>query len=361
MNQRKPETLNPQSPIPNPQSASSPPPTSRPTPQSEIPNPLSPHPANLRVSFCGLTFPNPVVLASGILGTSALLMARVAAAGAGAVTSKSASPKPRAGHPNPTVLKWGAGFINAVGLANPGMDVQVEVLRETKRLLAEQGADARLIASIFAETVDGFARVAETLSQAEPDLIEVNISCPNLAHELGRPFSSTPEDAAAVTRAVKGATDLPVIIKLSPNVTDIAEIARAVEEAGADAVAAINTVAGMVIDIRAAQPVLANREGGLSGPAIKPIAVRCIYEIYRAVSIPILGIGGVTTGEDAVELMMAGATLVGVGSAVHWRGVGALGQIRDEIAAFLEEEGYQDVCSLVGLAHRALASEVVHG
>ena len=305
----------------------------------------------LEVTFCGVSFVNPIVLASGILGTSAALLARVAAGGAGAVTSKSASPRPRPGHPNPSVLKWEMGFINAVGLENPGIDVEVEILRQTRTLLREQGNPARVIASIFAETVDGFARAAEVLSRARPDFIEVNISCPNVAHELGRPFASDANDAAAVTRAVKGATDIPVIVKLSPNVTDIAEIASAVEDAGADAIAAINTVAGMVIDIRARRPILANREGGLSGPAIKPVAVRAVYEIYKAVSIPILGIGGVTTGEDAVELMMAGATLVGVGSAAYWRGPDALGTIADELAAFLREEGYARAADLVGLAH----------
>ncbi len=314
---------------------------------------MKPQTPDLGVTFCGVTFSHPVVLASGILGTSAALMARVAAAGAAAVTSKSASPGPRPGHPNPSVLKWGPGFINAVGLENPGMDAELSILRETKRLLTEQGGGVRLIASIFAETVEGFARVAERLSQAAPDFIEVNISCPNVAHELGRPFASTPEDAAAVTRAVKSATDLPIIVKLSPNVTDIAEIAQAVEEAGADAIAAINTVAGMVIDVRAARPVLANREGGLSGPAIKPIAVRAIYEIYRAVSVPILGIGGVTTGEDAAELMMAGATLVGVGSAAYWYGPEVLGRIRDELAAFLADAGYTRAADIIGLAHAA--------
>ena len=279
-------------------------------------------------------------------------MARVAAGGAGGVTSKSASPRPRAGHPNPTVLKWGAGFINAVGLANPGVEAQVHILRDTRRLLEELGTSTRLIASIFAETVDGFARAAEVISEAAPDFIEVNISCPNVAHELGRPFASTPEDAAAVTRAVKEATDIPVIVKLSPNVTDIAEIARAVEAAGADAISAINTVAGMVIDIRAARPVLANREGGVSGPAIKPIAVRAVYQIYQAVSIPIVGIGGVTTGEDAAEMMMAGATLVGVGSAAYWYGPEALGSIRDQLAQFLVEEGYTGAREIIGLAHQ---------
>lgn len=305
---------------------------------------------DLSVDLCGVRLRNPLILASGILGTSAALMERVGRGGAGAVTSKSCSPLPRAGHPNPTVIKWGPGFLNAVGLANPGAEAQVEILRETRQRLADVGV--AVIGSIFAETVEGFARVAETLSAAAPDLIEVNISCPNVAHELGAPFSSTPESAAAVTRAVKAATDIPIIVKLSPNVTDIAAIARAVEEAGADAIAAINTVSGMVIDIEAARPVLSNLEGGVSGPAIKPIAVRCVYQCYQAVSIPIVGIGGVSSGADAIEMIMAGARAVGVGSAVFWGGVDTLGNIAQEIADFMSAHGYHCVDEMVGLAHR---------
>ena len=305
---------------------------------------------DLTTDLCGVRLPTPLILASGILGTSAALMARVGRCGAGAVTSKSCSPQPRAGHPNPTVIKWGPGFLNAVGLANPGMDAQVAILRETKARLADSGV--AVIGSIFAETVDGFARVAETISAAQPDLIEVNISCPNVAHELGAPFAAAPESAAAVTRAVKAATEVPIIVKLSPNVADIAAIAQAVEAAGADALAAINTVSGMVIDIEAVRPILANREGGISGPAIKPIAVRCIYQCYRAVSIPIVGIGGVSSGADAIELMMAGARAVGVGSAVHWGGVETFSQIAEEMIAFLASHGYARAADVVGLAHR---------
>lgn len=307
---------------------------------------------DLTTDFCGVTLPNPIVLASGILGTSAALMARVAAGGAGAVTAKSCSLAPRAGHPNPTVLDWGAGFINAVGLANPGLEEEIAILHETRQRLQQVGQGVRVIASIFGTAVEDYARLAEQISAAQPDFLEVNISCPNVHDELARPFAASGPAAAAVTRAVKRATTVPVIIKLSPNVADIAEIARAVEDAGADAIAAINTVAGMVIDIRARRPILANREGGLSGPAIKPVAVRCIYQCYQAVKIPILGIGGVSSGEDAAELLMAGATLVGVGSAVHSRGVAALGQVRDELVQFMAAEGYARAADLVGLAHR---------
>jgi len=304
---------------------------------------------SLPTTCCGVLFPNPIILASGILGTEAALLARVARSGAGGVVSKSASLRPRAGHLNPTVLDWGYGLINAVGLANPGLAAEVAILREAKTML--QPLNVPLIASIFAETVDEFGRAAAVVGDARPDLIEVNISCPNVAHELGRPFALDPMSAAAVTRTVKNSTDIPVIVKLSPNVTDIATIGLAVEEAGADALAAINSVAGMVIDIHAARPILANREGGLSGPAIKPIALRAVYKLYEAVRIPVIGIGGVSNGRDALEMIMAGATLVGVGSAVRRRGVGALGEIAAELDRLLADLGYDAPAAARGVAH----------
>jgi len=206
----------------------------------------------LAVELCGVRLPNPTVLASGILGTSAALLERVARAGAGAVTAKSASLEPRAGHPNPTVISWAGGLINAVGLANPGADTQADILREARLRLASLGVPA--VASVFGSTVQEFASVAARLAEAEPDLLELNISCPNVGDEFGRPFAADRRAAAAVTQAVKSAVrDIPVVVKLSPNVADIAAVARAVEEAGADAIAAINTVRGMVIDVYAAR------------------------------------------------------------------------------------------------------------
>ena len=306
------------------------------------------HP-ELAVDLCGVRLSNPLILAAGILGTGAELLERVAQAGAGAVTAKSCGLEPRVGHPNPTVLDWGYGLINAIGLANPGVEEMAAILKDAKGRLELLGVP--LIASIFAETVEDFAKVAHRVSKAEPDFIEVNISCPNVAAEFGRPFAADPDSAAAVTRAVKGATHLPVIVKLSPNVTDIATIARAVETAGADAIAAINTVAGMAIDVDCGQPILANRVGGVSGPAIRPIAVRCVYEIYQAVDIPIIGLGGVVDGRDAVEMIMAGATAVGVGSAVYYRGVDAFGEIVREITSFMVKHGHKTLADFRGMAH----------
>ncbi len=304
---------------------------------------------DLSCDLLNLQLRNPVVLASGVLGTSATLLERAARAGAGAVTAKSCGPVPRAGHPNPVAVDWGHGVLNAIGLSNPGAAEEAVLLREARERLAPLGVP--LIASIFAGTVSAFADVARTVAQARPDLLEVNISCPNVGDEFGTPFAGSIESAAAVTAAVKEATpNVPIAVKLAPNVPDIGRIAAAVVAAGADAITAINTMPGMVIDAEAGRPVLSNRIGGVSGPALKPIALRCVASIAQAVDVPIIGTGGVTTGRDAAEMLMAGATAVGVGSAVWYRGVGALGDIVAELEEFMAVQGYAELAALRGLA-----------
>jgi dihydroorotate dehydrogenase (NAD+) catalytic subunit len=305
---------------------------------------------DLSVELCGIPLRNPLVLAAGILGTGAQLLKRVAGCGAGMVTTKSCGPVPRQGHPNPTVLDWGHGLINAVGLANPGVEQELEIIAHAKELLAPLGVP--LAVSIFGESVEDFAEVASKVAQVQPNFIELNISCPNVAAEMGRPFACDSRDAALVTAAVKEVTSIPLIVKLSPNVTDIAAIARAVEPAGADAIAAINTLGpGMVIDVPSGKPILANKVGGVSGPAIRPVAVRCVYDIYEAVQIPIIGIGGVTDGRDALEMIMAGATAVGVGTAVRYRGIEVFQDILEEMRALMIENGYANLRQLRGMAH----------
>ena len=317
---------------------------------------MSTHKPNLSAEIAGVRFPNPLILASGIWGTSSDLLVRAAQAGAGGVTAKSCGLQPRPGHPNPTLLDWGPGLINALGLPNPGAEAEVRILQQAKAQLQPLGVP--LIASIFAHRIEHFAPLAEIVSQAEPDLIEVNISCPNVADEFGLPFAASAESAAAVTRAVKGATDIPISIKLAPNVPDIGSIAQAVVEAGAEAITAVNTMPGMVIDAPSGQPILANREGGISGPALKPIALRCVYQITCRVDVPLIGTGGVLTGTDAAEMLMAGATLIGIGSALHYRGglhyrgESAFSLIRQELSDFMSTYGYDCLAEMRGLAHR---------
>ncbi len=297
---------------------------------------------DVSVNLCGVRLRNPTVLASGILGLSEDLLIRVGAAGAGAVVTKSCGLKPRTGYPNPVIADWGAGLINAVGLSNPGVDATAEEIRIAKRALKPKGI--AIIASIFAESVWDFGLVAEKISHAEPDLIEVNISCPNVEHEFGQFFCATPYVAAQVTRRVKQATRIPIVVKLSPNEANIAEIAKAVVQAGADAISAINTLGpGMVLDIESHAPIISNRVGGVSGPAIHPIAVRCVYDIARAVSVPIIGGGGNTTARDSIEMIIAGAHAVSIGSAVLSRGLGVFAETTNGINDYMRRHAYATI------------------
>ncbi len=304
---------------------------------------------DLSCLLAGVRLPNPLVLASGVLGTHASLLERCARMGAGAVTAKSCGPSLRHGHPNPTVVDWGWGLLNAIGLPNPGAEAELEILQDARVRLRVLGVP--LIASIFADTVSRFGAVAATVCRAEPDLLEVNISCPNVGHEFGLPFAASGESVAAVTAAVKGVAACPVIVKLAPNVPDIARIAQAAVKAGADAICAVNTMPAMAIDVYAGHPILSNRVGGMSGPALRPIAVRAVYDITAAVDVPVIGIGGITSGLDAAEMIMAGATAVGVGSAVYYRGVEVFGRIRDELCDFMTEQGYASLDQMRGIAH----------
>ena len=295
----------------------------------------------LNVSFCGLKLRNPLILASGIRGNSADLLIRAAKEGAGAATSKSCSLLPREGHSNPTMLDSGPLYMNAIGLSNPGVGKEIPEIRR-----AAKEAGIPIIASIVAFSVSDFGKVAARISEARPAMIEVDASCPNI-EQGGKMFSSCVQDAAAVSRAVRAATKLPISIKLSPDVPNIGEIAKACVEEGADCITAINTMGGMVVDAYARKAVLHNWFGGISGPALKPVALKCVYNVRQAVGpgFPIIGTGGVASGLDAAEMLMAGATAVGVGSAVVLR-QDAFREIASELQEFMEEGGYSKLSEL---------------
>ena len=300
----------------------------------------------LKTDFCGIGMKNPLVLASGILGINAGLLKRVEKCGAGAVTTKSIGPEFRAGHDNPTVLPWECGIINAVGLPSAGIENAREEIAEIKKELK-----IPLIVSIYGSKKEEFVKVASAVKEFNPDMIEINISCPN-SEKHGQLFSFEPESAFQIVSAVKNAAGkIPVMPKLTPNTHKIVEVAKACKEAGADAICAINTVQGMMINIEARKPVLCFGKGGISGPAIRPIAVRCIYDIYREVDLPILGVGGVTTGRDAIELIEAGASAVGIGSAVYYRGPEVFSAVAKEMEAWMKENGVSSIKELIGVAH----------
>jgi len=298
---------------------------------------------SLETKLCGVHMKNPLILASGIWGLTGGNLVRAAKEGAGAVTSKSCSLQAREGYGTPAVLEWDNCVLNAMGLCNPGVDAMLDELR-----FAIKNAGTPVIASAFGNSYDDFSRMCERLAPVKPALIEIDISSPN--HKPGvktdKPFACVPADAAKVTEVSKNACGkIPLCVKLSPNVADITEIAKAVEDAGADAICAINTLKAMMIDVDARRPILANKVGGLSGPAIFPVALRAVYEIRRAVELPVIGTGGVTTGRDAVAMLMAGANAVGVGSALALRDKAFL-RIAEEMEMFMRENKYTKISQL---------------
>ena len=303
---------------------------------------------NINVDLCGARLKNPTIIASGILGVTGASMCYCAQNGAGAITTKSVSLKPRAGHANPTIITFETGMLNAVGLSNPGIDYESHEVE-----YAIQHAGVPIIASVFGNSVDEFVELVKRMSELKPKpaLIELDISCPNVHDEFGLQFACSATSAAEVTRAAKKVASVPLAIKLAPNVPSIAQIAREVEKAGADALTVINTIPGMVIDIKSRRPVLHNRSGGVSGPALKAVAVKCVYEAYEAVKIPIIGTGGITYGKDVVEMIMAGATTLGIGSAIYYRGVDVFQKVTAELRGFMEQEGYGSLKEMRGVAH----------
>jgi dihydroorotate dehydrogenase (NAD+) catalytic subunit len=298
------------------------------------------------VDLAGLKLANPTLLASGILGLSAETLSNIVEGGAAAIVTKSVGPKPRKGYANPTVIQASCGLINAMGLPNPGIEHFTTEIREAKAL------NVPLIASVYGFSAEGYADVSEKAVEAGADAVELNVSCPHVK-ETGSEIGQNPEILAKVVRQVKKRVEKPVFVKLSPNVTDIVEIAEAAAEAGADALTAINTVKAMAIDTETAIPILNNRVGGLSGPAIKPIAVRCVYEIYGSVKVPIIGCGGITSWRDAVEFLLAGASAVQIGTAVALKGPNVFRAVARGITAYLKNKGFESVNEIVGLSHRS--------
>lgn len=304
------------------------------------------------ITFLGTQFPNPLVLCSGYLGVTASTWDNLAKKGAGGITTKSIWLKEHKGHPNPVILANDRFIINAVGVPDAGLQKAIEEFRE----YLKRKNNVPLIVNIIGGKAADFVAIAKAINTLKPPLIEVNISCPNVEDEHGKPFATSCPEAARVTQMVKQVTDIPVIVKLSPNVENIKLIAKAVVDAGADGICAVNTYGpGMVIDIDSAQPILANKFGGVSGPGIKPLAVKAVFDIASAVNVPICGMGGITTGRDAIEMMMAGASLVGIGSALYYRGENAFEIILNEMLEWCEEHKVKSWKEIIGKTHRVLA------
>jgi dihydroorotate dehydrogenase (NAD+) catalytic subunit len=298
---------------------------------------------DLTIELAGIKIRNPTMLAAGILGISSSLLNRIYKAGAGCVVTKSIGPEHRVGYPNPCIVEVDSGYLNAMGLPNPGVTAFLEELHELQQM------NIPTIVSIFGEDEVAFAQIAKKVAEAGAAGIELNISCP---HAEVSSIGQNPEITTHIVKAVRNAVATPLFVKLTPNVTNIVEIAVAAEAAGADGLTAINTVRAMAIDIYAKAPILSNKYGGLSGPAIRPIAIRSVYEIYENVKIPLIGAGGITTWQDAVEFFLAGATAIQIGTGIKYRGLTIFQELCKGISAYLEDEGYSALSELIGVAHK---------
>ena len=297
---------------------------------------------NMKVNIAGVEWKNPVTVASGTFGSGAEFADYVDLNRLGAVTTKGVANIQWPGNPTPRVAEVYGGMMNAVGLQNPGMDLfcqrDIPFLKEY---------DTRIIVNVCGKSTEDYCEVVERLADEDVDMLEINISCPNVK-EGGIAFGQNPKAAEEITKAVKKYAKQPVIMKLSPNVTDISEMAKAVEAGGADAVSLINTLTGMKIDVNRRQFVLANKTGGVSGPAIHPIAVRMVYQAAHAVKVPIIGMGGVASAEDAIEMILAGASAVSVGTA-NFHNPAVTMEIVDGIEAYMKKYGFETVADMVGL------------
>ncbi|MGA8302387.1 MAG: dihydroorotate dehydrogenase [Thermoplasmata archaeon] len=301
--------------------------------------------ADLAVRVGSLALRNPFLLASGIWGESGESLAGAWAAGAGGVITKSIGEAPRLGYPNPTVETYSDwGMLNAMGLPNPGMD---EYPRE---IGVARAAGATVIGSVFGGSAEEFGRLSRRMESTGVAAIELNLSCPH-AEGYGTEVGSDPTDVEEIVRAVVREVTVPVIAKITPNTPDPAALAAAAEKGGAAAVSAINTVRALAIDVGLRRPVLAHGLGGLSGPAIKPVGLACVWQIYERVSVPVVGVGGISTADDALEYVMAGARALEVGTAVTREGIGVFGRLATSLSKRLDDLGYASISEAVGAAH----------
>jgi len=302
---------------------------------------------DLSTNLGALKLKNPTILASGVLGLDVATLKRVIKGGAGAVTIKSLTSEPRKGHNNPIFIEAAEGIcMNAVGYANKGIDHGVEEFQKWE-------GEAPLIGSIVAQSPEEFARLAEKIQKIPLQALEIVLSCPHTPGYGLLAGQGSPEATAEITKIVRKETKLPLSVKLSPSIEAIGEVAKAAEFAGADIINMGNTVGpGMRIDINRAVPMLAFKIGGMSGPAIKPITIRSVYDLYKAVKIPIIATGGIMTGEDVIEAIMAGATATGIGTGIYYRGITVFKKVCREIEEWLKKNKVNTLTSLKGIAHQ---------
>jgi dihydroorotate dehydrogenase (NAD+) catalytic subunit len=301
----------------------------------------------ISTEFCGLRLKSPTMLASGVLGISFDLFPRIISSGCGAIVSKSIGVEPREGYRNPTMTAVESGYLNAIGLANPGVEIFAQELED---FIKSGSITLPLIVSIFADTPENFARIATRLEGGEFLAFELNLSCPHVK-DVGSEIGSDLGLSAKVISAVKSVTDKPVLVKMPAGITNVPTWGREIEKSGADAIVAINTVRAMSINIKTRRPILSNKIGGLSGSAIRPIGVRAVYELYDSISIPIIGVGGVSNWSHAVEYFLAGASCVQIGSAMSGEFLKTFSNINDGISSYMRDNGYASLEKMIGDAH----------
>lgn len=296
---------------------------------------------SLNINIAGIEFKNPIIPASGAFGFGREYEKLFPLSKLGGIATKGTTLEPRDGNLPPRVAETASGMLNSVGLQNPGIDYFIKY-----ELPFLRKKDTVIISNIAGNTIEDYVEIASLLNKTDIDMIELNISCPNVK-QGGVAFGTSPECAANITEMVKKATSKPLIVKLSPNVTDIAEIARAVEGAGADCISLINTLLGMRIDIKSRRPILKNNVGGLSGPAVFPVALRMVWQVANAVKIPVIGMGGVSKWQDAVEMMMAGACAIQVGAAIFNNPFAPI-EIIDGLQKYVDDNNIQNISEIVG-------------
>ena len=299
---------------------------------------------SLKVVLAGVEMENPTMLASGIMGETGGSLLAMAKGGAGALVTKSIGSVPRQGHKNPTLVELEYGYMNAMGLPNPGIEAFGDEMYEASK------AGIPIVGSVFGSSAEEFASLARRMQEYGAEAVELNLSCPH-AKGYGMEVGVDPEVVANIIKEVKQAVVIPVFAKLTPNTHKLIDVAKAAEDAGVDAIVAINTLKAMKIDVDARQPVLSNRYGGLSGPAVRGVGVRCVYELYEALKIPVIGVGGIEDWRSALEYMMAGAVAVQIGSGGGRNGPQVFGDICAGITSYMAQNNLRDITQLVGVAH----------
>jgi dihydroorotate dehydrogenase (NAD+) catalytic subunit len=299
---------------------------------------------NISSQIGKLELENPFILASGTLGISGTMLKTIAKEGLGAVVTKSFGLKAREGYPGPVMVEVTGGFLNSMGLPNPGAEVMKNEIQEAKK------SGIPVIASIFGFNEDEYAQAASFAEKANANALELNVSCPHV-EQVGVEIGLDPELLRNVTRAAKKKFQGPIIVKLSPNASDIVEIAEAAANAGADALSVTNTIKAMAIDIKTKRPILGGKFGGLSGPALKPIALRCVYQIYEKVKLPIIGCGGIISYQDVIEFLLAGASAVQVGTAIVYNDIGVFKELTENLIDYMYKNDNHSLEEIIGTAH----------